>query len=64
MKLLKEIDEERLKFVRFWAKIVRETNASYWSQQKILIDSALKSACQNKELYMKVKKLHRKFIKY
>ena len=59
--MLEDIDEERLEFVRFWAKIVRETDPPYWSQQqKILIDSALKSANQDRELYLKVKRIARK----
>jgi len=58
--MLEDIDEERLEFVRFWAKIVRETEPEYWSrQQKILIDSALKSAIQNRDLYLKVKRIAR-----
>ena len=32
--MLEKIDEERLEFVRFWAKIVRETDPSYWSHQQ------------------------------
>jgi len=62
--MLEDVDEERLNFVRFWARIVRETDPSYWSQQqKIIIDSALKSAYQNKELYLKVKKIARKICR-
>mgnify|MGYP000064707103 FL=1 len=59
--MLEKIDEERLEFVRFWAKIVRETDPSYWShQQKTLIDSVLKSASQDRGLYLRVKVIARK----
>ncbi len=59
--MLEEIDEERLEFVRFWARIVRKTDPSYWSQQqKILIDTVLRSANQDRELYLKIKKIAQK----
>ncbi|MGQ4892927.1 MAG: hypothetical protein ACP6IP_10675 [Candidatus Njordarchaeia archaeon] len=50
--------EERLKFVRFWAKYVKSTDPKVWSsQQKELIDSILSSANQDVELYLKVKRI-------
>ena len=50
--------EERLKFVRYWAKYVKSTDTKVWSeQQKILIDSVLSSANQDVELYLKIKEI-------
>lgn len=48
---------ERLAFVRFWAKYIREhTNKEWSSQQNVLINSVLKSADQDAERYLKVKR--------
>jgi len=56
--LILEIDENRLEFVRFWAKYVKERDPAIWSkQQKELIDSVIKTALQDVELYLKVKKI-------
>ncbi len=61
--VLEEIDEERLNFVRFWAKYVRKTSTMEWSkQQKILIDSVLKNVNQDKELYLKTKEIARELL--
>jgi hypothetical protein len=50
---------ERREFVKFWAKFVRENPDEVWSsQQKVLIDSQIKSARSiglKKEEYMKIK---------
>lgn len=55
------VDEERLKFVRYWAKIVKTTDPKYWSeQQRDLIDAMIKSANQDVELYLKVKRISKK----
>ncbi len=54
------IYEERLEFVRYWAKYVKTHDPEDWStQQKILIDSILRNANQDKELYLKIKKIAR-----
>jgi len=48
--------EERLKFVRYWAKFVKNTDPMVWSkQQKDFIDSVLSSANQDVDLYLKIK---------
>ncbi len=50
--------KERLRFVRFWADYVKKTPNREWSrQQNILINSVLKSANQDAELYLRVKKI-------
>jgi hypothetical protein len=49
--------KERLRFVRFWADYVKKTPNKEWSrQQNILINSVLKSANQNVELYLRIKR--------
>ncbi|MEX0569246.1 MAG: hypothetical protein Q6363_008865 [Candidatus Njordarchaeota archaeon] len=59
-----EINKERLEFVRYWAKIVKNGDPEYWSmQQKILIDSAIKSAIQDLSLYLKVKEITKEILK-
>jgi len=56
--MLRKINKDRLDFVRYWARYVKNTDPFIWSkQQKILINSALKNANQDLELYMKVKKI-------
>ena len=41
----KDNKEERLNFVRFWARYVRDSDDKEWSrQQNIIVDSQLKSA--------------------
>jgi hypothetical protein len=48
---------ERLAFVRFWANYIKTNSNKVWSQQQSkLINSILKSANQNPELYLTVKK--------
>ena len=60
----KKNQEERLKFVEFWANYVRTHSDKEWSrQQKILIDSQIKSA--RKQLigvkdYLEIKKKSKK----
>lgn len=50
--------EERLEFVRFWANYMKRTTNENWStQQALLINSVMKSADSDPELYMKVKRL-------
>ncbi len=58
------IDEERLAFVRYWAKYVKTHDPKDWStQQKKLIDSVLLSANQDREIYIKIKKMTRSLAK-
>ncbi len=55
---LDENFEQRLEFVRYWAKYVKKTDPKIWSkQQKELIDSVLSTANQEKDLYLKIKKI-------
>jgi len=50
--------EERLNFVRYWAKYVKSTDPKIWSkQQKDFIDSVLKTSRQDLELYLKIKRI-------
>ena len=52
--------KERLSFVRFWADYVKHNPNDVWSkQQNVLINSVIKSASQDVELYLKVKKAAR-----
>ena len=49
--------KERLGFVRFWAKYIREhTNGNWSRQQNLLINSVMRSADQDVELYLKIKR--------
>ncbi|GEM_PF-923045 len=56
---LEKRQEERLKWVGFWADYVRTHSDREWSrQQKNLIDSQIQSARQfriSKEIYLKMK---------
>lgn len=48
---------ERLRFVRLWAEYIKKTPNKKWSkQQNVLINSVMKSANQDVDLYLKVKK--------
>ncbi len=59
-KSLKKSDQ-RMGFVEFWADYVKKNPNKVWSKQQAdFIDSALKGANTDKELYLKVKKLIRK----
>lgn len=50
--------ESRLEFVRFWANYVKSNPNSVWSaQQSDFINSVLKTANQDVELYNKVKRI-------
>ena len=56
--------KERLRFVRFWADYIKHTPNDVWSkQQNLLINSIMKSASQDVELYLKVKKSVARVIK-
>lgn len=56
MVLSKRNMKERLEFVRFWANYIKTHNNKEWSrQQALLVNSILKSANKDPELYMKVK---------
>jgi len=56
MKFIDENNRERLKFVDFWAKYVREHSDKEWSrQQNVLINSCLKSATISKKDYLRMK---------
>lgn len=49
--------KERLAFVRLWADYMKKVPNRVWSrQQAMLVDSMLKSANQNKKLYIRVKR--------
>lgn len=50
--------QSRLAFVRFWADYVRKTPNSVWSRQQAdFINSVLRSANQDAELYNRVKRI-------
>ena len=50
--------QSRLAFVRFWANYVRNKPNKIWSrEQSELINSLLKTANQDAELYNRVKKI-------
>ena len=52
---------DRKKFVKFWARYVKEHSDEEWSrQQKILIDSQIKSA---EEFYSKNPELMKRILK-
>ena len=64
IKMLKKLNKGRLDFVRFWARYVKGTSTLEWSkQQKLIIDSVLENANQDRELYMKVKEIAEKIRK-
>lgn len=49
---------ERLRFVRLWVDYIKKTPNKKWSeQQNVLINSVMKSANQDVNLYLKVKKI-------
>jgi len=53
--------QSRLAFVRFWADYVRKNPNEVWSKQQVgLINSLLKTANQDVELYNRVKKIARR----
>lgn len=59
-KFLRKSDQ-RLGFVEFWADYVKKTPNKVWSKQQAdFINSVLKGANQDKELYMKVKEIMKK----
>ena len=50
--------KERLRFVRLWADYIKRTPNRKWSkQQNLLINSVMKTADQDADLYLRVKKL-------
>ncbi len=50
-------DKERMKFVDFWSKYVREHDDADWSrQQNVIINSCLRTARISREDYLKMKK--------
>ena len=58
-KLLK--DSSRIGFVRFWVDYMKRTPNKVWSRQQAdFINSALKGANQDKDLYLKVKETVKK----
>ena len=49
-------NEERMAFVEYWAKYVREHDDLDWSIQKnMLINSSLKSASMTREQFLRMK---------
>ncbi len=54
---LKKNRQQRLEFVKLWAKYVREHDDKEWSrQQNVIIDSALQSVIQpSREWYLNIK---------
>lgn len=60
-----KVDKERLKFVRFWARFVKENDPAIWSsQQKKLIDSVIRTALQDVESYIRIKKLAKRVVRH
>ncbi len=56
MTFIEENDAERMKFVEFWAKYVREHDDKDWSrQQNLIINSCLRSTKMTKEQYLYMK---------
>jgi hypothetical protein len=56
MKFTDENNAERLKFVSFWARYVREHEDKDWSrQQNVIINSCLRSASMTREAYLRMK---------
>jgi len=52
---------ERMKFVRTWAEYIKRTPNSIWSKQYVMfINSLMKSALQDKEIYFKTHKINNK----
>ena len=59
-KFLKKPDQ-RMGFVEFWAYYIKKTPNKVWSKQQAdFINSVLKGANQDKELYLKVKEIMKK----
>ena len=59
-KFLKKPDQ-RMGFVEFWADYIKKTPNKVWSKQQAdFINSVLKGANQDKELYLKVKGIVKK----
>lgn len=58
MALSRKDFQERLRFVRLWAAYVKRMPNAKWSkQQNMLINSVMKSASQDANLYLRVKKI-------
>lgn len=56
MGFIEDNQRERMEFIDFWAKFVRENPDKVWSrQQNIIINSALRSANISKEDYLRMK---------
>ena len=56
-KFLKKTNQ-RIGFVEFWADYIKKTPNKVWSKQQAdFINSVLKGANQDKELYLKVKEI-------
>jgi len=57
-----ENSNQRKWFVKYWANYMKSVPNKEWSrQQNIIIDSQLKSATKDKDMYMKIKNMMRKF---
>lgn len=55
-KFVEQNNNERLKFVDFWANYVRGHDDKEWSkQQNVIINSCLRSANMTKEQYLAMK---------
>lgn len=58
-KFLKKND--RIGFVEYWADYIKKVPNRVWSKQQVdFINSVLKGANQDKELYLKVKEIIKK----
>ena len=56
MNSIKQNNKERMEFVSFWAKYVREHDDKDWSrQQNVIINSCMRSANISKESFLRMK---------
>ena len=54
-------DSSRIGFVKFWVDYIKKTPNKIWSRQQAeFINSVLKGANQDKDLYLKVKGIIKK----
>lgn len=56
MGFIRDNQEERFRFVEFWARYVREHDDREWSrQQNVIINSSLRSSRMTREEFLKMK---------
>lgn len=54
-------DNQRIEFVKFWVDYIKKNPNKVWSKQQAeFINSVLKGANVNKDLYLKVKEVIKK----